>query len=311
MTTRTRVKNKTTRPRKKKENNEPKSTTSSTTGSLDDSSSYTSLNESSLTNKIDSSSSDTTNTSTNPHAPATNEAIKDANTVLIESSKNKANTILNVNKKRLKTKNPSSRLAIQTKLNNSLNVSLNASQSLHNKYSNKKITDYFQIRKSSRKCKSDLEKEKRENIEMSIKAMREDGLEVRVIENKGRGVFSTRYFQKGDFVCEYAGEMISYQQAKKREEMYGKDPSIGCYMYFFEHKSKSYCIDATAETSRLGRLLNHSKLGGNCHTKLFEINSRPYLILVASRDIRPGEEMTYDYGDRNKSSIESHPWLAQ
>jgi histone-lysine N-methyltransferase SETD8 len=308
MPTRTSVKNKTTRPRKKKENNAPTSTASSTdAGSLnDDSSSYTSLNESSLTNKIDSSSSDTT-----AAPPTPNEPIKDANTVLIESSKNKANALLNVTKKRLKTKNPSSRLAIHTKLNNSLNVSLNASLSLHNKYSNKKITDYFQIRKSSRKCKSDLEKEKRENIESSIKAMSEDGLEVKVIENKGRGVFATRYFQKGDFVCEYAGEMISYQQAKKREEMYGKDPSIGCYMYFFEHKSKSYCVDATAETSRLGRLLNHSKLGGNCHTKLFEIGARPYLILVASRDIRPGEEMTYDYGDRNKSSIESHPWLAQ
>ena len=308
MPTRTSVKNKTTRPRKKKENNAPTSTASSTdAGSLnDDSSSYTSLNESSLTNKIDSSSSDTT-----AAPPTPNEPIKDANTVLIESSKNKANALLNVTKKRLKTKNPSSRLAIHTKLNNSLNVSLNASLSLHNKYSNKKITDYFQIRKSSRKCKSDLEKEKRESIESSIKAMSEDGLEVKVIENKGRGVFATRYFQKGDFVCEYAGEMISYQQAKKREEMYGKDPSIGCYMYFFEHKSKSYCVDATAETSRLGRLLNHSKLGGNCHTKLFEIGARPYLILVASRDIRPGEEMTYDYGDRNKSSIESHPWLAQ
>ena len=80
---------------------------------------------------------------------------------------------------------------------------------------------------------------------------------------------------------------------------------------FFEHKSKQYCIDATAETSRLGRLFNHSKTGGNCHTKLFEMNSKPYLILVASRDIDHGEELTYDYGERNKVAIESHPWLAQ
>ena len=105
--------------------------------------------------------------------------------------------------------------------------------------------------------------------------------------------------------------MISYKVAKKREEKYSLDVNIGCYMYFFEHKSKHYCIDATAETDRLGRLFNHSKVAGNCHTKLFEMNSRPYLILVASWNIDKGEELMYDYGDRNKISLESHPWLAQ
>jgi histone-lysine N-methyltransferase SETD8 len=58
-------------------------------------------------------------------------------------------------------------------------------------------------------------------------------------------------------------------------------------------------------------LFNHSKTGGNCHTKLFEMNAKPYLILIASRDIKCGEELTYDYGERNRVAIESHPWLAQ
>ncbi|KAK3084892.1 hypothetical protein FSP39_020927 [Pinctada imbricata] len=80
-------------------------------------------------------------------------------------------------------------------------------------------------------------------------------------------------------------------------------------MYYFVHKNKSYCVDATAESGRLGRLINHSKVAGNCHTKLIDINQRPYLILVASRDISAGEELLYDYGDRSKSSLESHPWL--
>lgn len=52
---------------------------------------------------------------------------------------------------------------------------------------NRKITDYFQIRKSTRKCKSDLEKEKRMHIEDAILNMKEEGLEIRDIENKGRG----------------------------------------------------------------------------------------------------------------------------
>ena len=195
-------------------------------------------------------------------------------------------------------------------LSSVLNTSI-SNRSCLNTSSNRKITDYFQIRKSSRKTKSDLEKEKRSFIEDMIKNGVEDGLEVKNMPDKGRGIFASKYFNKGDFVCEYAGEMISYQLAKKREEMYAQDTSIGCYMYFFEYKSKIYCIDATAETERLGRLLNHSKTDGNCRTQLFEINSKPHLILVAARDIKPGEEMLYDYGDRNKNSIESHPWLAK
>ena len=70
-----------------------------------------------------------------------------------------------------------------------------------------------------------------------------------------------------------------------------------------------FSIDATAESGKLGRLLNHSKTHGNCHTKLVEIKGNPYLILVASRDISAGEELQYDYGDRSKDSLASHPWL--
>lgn len=67
-------------------------------------------------------------------------------------------------------------------------------------------------------------------------------------------------------------------------------------------------IDATEETGKLGRLLNHSRKG-NCHTKVVGVNEHPYLILVASRNIKKGEELTYDYGDRSQTAIESYPWL--
>lgn len=69
-----------------------------------------------------------------------------------------------------------------------------------------------------------------------------------------------------------------------------------------------YSIDATKESGRLGRLVNHSK-SGNCQTRLHAIGETPHLILVASRDIEAGEELLYDYGDRSKESITAHPWL--
>lgn len=68
-------------------------------------------------------------------------------------------------------------------------------------------------------------------------------------------------------------------------------------------------IDATEESGKLGRLLNHSKTNSNCHPKIVIVQDRPCLILFASRNIATGEELQYDYGDRSKVSIDSHPWL--
>ena len=81
------------------------------------------------------------------------------------------------------------------------------------------------------------------------------------------------------------------------------------FFFFIKFVFFHLSIDATEESGRLGRLINHSKTAGNCHTKLTEINNKPYLMLIASRDIVIGEELLYDYGDRNKDSLESHPWL--
>ncbi len=67
-------------------------------------------------------------------------------------------------------------------------------------------------------------------------------------------------------------------------------------------------MDATSESGKLGRLINHSR-AGNCQPKVVEIKNVPYLVLVASCSVEDGEELLYDYGDRSKSSIESHPWL--
>lgn len=121
-------------------------------------------------------------------------------------------------------------------------------------------------------------------------------------------MFAVRCFKKGQFVIEYHGDLLHLTDAKKSEALYAQDPGTGCYMYYFHYLSKTYCVDATKESTRLGRLLNHSK-NGNCQTKLHDMDGIPHLILVASRDIKAGEELVYDYGDRSKESICAHPWL--
>ena len=171
-----------------------------------------------------------------------------------------------------------------------------------------RITNIFPLRKSNRKTKSQQEKDEQARITKAIISKRFEGLEVRAIEGKGRGVFATRHFQRSDFVCEYSGELIGPNEAKKREKKYSEDSSIGCYMYYLQCNNNKYCIDATAEDGTLGRLLNHSR-SGNCKTKVHVIKDKPHLIFVTTREVKTGEELTYDYGDRSKDSLQSHPWL--
>lgn len=75
-----------------------------------------------------------------------------------------------------------------------------------------------------------------------------------------------------------------------------------CFSFLFS-------IDATAETGKLGRLVNHSR-NGNLMTKIVNYKNKPHLILLAKDDIKEGEELTYDYGDRRKEALIHHPWLA-
>lgn len=70
-----------------------------------------------------------------------------------------------------------------------------------------------------------------------------------------------------------------------------------------------FSIDATAETGKLGRLVNHSR-NGNLLTKVITVDNRPHLILIAKDNIPINTELTYDYGDRSKESLLHHPWLA-
>ncbi|CRL05769.1 CLUMA_CG018797, isoform A [Clunio marinus] len=174
---------------------------------------------------------------------------------------------------------------------------------------NKKVTEFFTVRRSVRKTKKEVQEERMKNIERAIKEGREEGLEVRVFDNKGRGIVTTRSFQRGEFVIEYIGDLISMSEANEREVMYATDDNTGCYMYYFKHNDQQYCIDATEETGKLGRLVNHSR-NGNLMTKTVMVGNRPHLVLIAKEDLSEGVELTYDYGDRSKEALQHHPWLA-
>lgn len=174
---------------------------------------------------------------------------------------------------------------------------------------NREINEFFPVRRSVRKTKTAVKEEMMRNLEQAILEERSEGLKIAHFEGKGRGIIAERRFQRGEFVIEYVGDLISTTEAAEREKRYALDENAGCYMYYFKHKNQQYCIDATEDTGKLGRLVNHSR-NGNLMTKVVVVKQKPHLVLIAKDDIESGEELCYDYGDRSKESLLHHPWLA-
>ena len=197
----------------------------------------------------------------------------------------------------------------RSKLNSNQIINPRSTNSSNDKSTNHKVTDYFPVRRSIRKPKKKVLEEKQRDMENKVLEQVEEGLEVRHFPGKGRGVVTTREFMKGEFVVEYIGELIDQVKAKEREEEYAQDQNTGCYMYYFQHRNQQYCVDATKETDKLGRLVNHSR-NGNLIARIIEVNAKPHLVLTAKENIPVGVEVTYDYGDRSREAIRHHPWLA-
>jgi histone-lysine N-methyltransferase SETD8 len=106
-----------------------------------------------------------------------------------------------------------------------------------------------------RKTKADLMNEQKAEVESRLLIDSDDGLKLKEVKvvGKGRGVVATKDFKKNDFLVEYAGDLISLKEAKEREAQYIRNQLPGGYLYYFRSHEKPYCIDATAETDRLGK----------------------------------------------------------
>jgi SET domain-containing protein len=108
----------------------------------------------------------------------------------------------------------------------------------------------------------------------------------------GFGVFAAQAINKNTRIIDYAGELIRNDQSEAREDRYLKD---GC-IWVFRINSR-WSRDAAVE-GNIARFINHS-CRPNCW---FEIVGRTIWIR-ASRRIRAGEELTYDYATIGERTI--------
>ena len=101
----------------------------------------------------------------------------------------------------------------------------------------------------------------------------------------GRGVFALRLIPKRTRLIEYTGERISHEEADARySEAHASSPHTMLFTV-----NDAIVIDATHRGSS-ARWINHS-CSPNC--EITDENDRIYI--ETRRDIRQGEELTYDY----------------
>ena len=132
----------------------------------------------------------------------------------------------------------------------------------------------------------------------NIISKEDTGLKMIQTLEMGRGIVTTKRFEKDDYVATYHGDLLIGKEANTRYANYKVED--GSYMYFFKYNGLNYCIDATSKDNEtLARLINHTRQSPNLISKKKIIDGYPYIYFKAARSIEENEEIFYDYYDRD------------
>ncbi|XP_055999196.1 uncharacterized protein LOC125672892 isoform X3 [Ostrea edulis] len=154
--------------------------------------------------------------------------------------------------------------------------------------------------KQTKQCEISFNIAKQEALDYINRGEEKPGCIVKEVNSViGKGLFANKEYTAGEFIMEYAGELINRKEGLKREKCYPLEK--GSYIYFFLFDSKKFCLDATNSTKH-GRYANDAAPGDtqeNAAMKCVSNKGRPHLALFAMRKIAAGEEVRYDYGVPN------------
>jgi hypothetical protein len=110
--------------------------------------------------------------------------------------------------------------------------------------------------------------------------------QVRKSEIHGKGVYAIRPIKAGDKVLEYKGEIITW---KKAQACHPHDASQPNHTFYF-HVDDNHVINAK-HTGNSAKWINHS-----CEPNLEAEQDGNRIFLNALRNIKAGEELSFDYG---------------
>lgn len=138
---------------------------------------------------------------------------------------------------------------------------------------------------------------------------------------KGAGVVAQHPIEQGIYVCQYEGKFTdglslgdtSVKRASKPPDLDLFSPGSSanfCMMFWF--KNRWCAVDAENAKESVGRMINHSGQRSKINVKNMVVDVKdgdPQIWFKATRDISVGEELLYDYKERDKATLEANPWL--
>ncbi|KAM0841963.1 hypothetical protein ACQ4PT_058660 [Festuca glaucescens] len=107
---------------------------------------------------------------------------------------------------------------------------------------------------------------------------------------KGYGLQLQEEVSEGRFLIEYVGEVLDIKAYESRQSYYA---SKGQKHFYFMTLNGGEVIDACTK-GNLGRFINHS-CSPNCRTEKWMVNGEVCIGIFAMRNIKKGEELTFDY----------------
>lgn len=107
----------------------------------------------------------------------------------------------------------------------------------------------------------------------------------------GQGVFARRNIPKGTKILEYRGELIDKEESNRRGlELFEESKKTGGAAVYIFDLNETHDLDGNKPWNP-ARLVNHS-CAPNCEM----VNEDDRLFLYSLREMRKGEELTFDYG---------------
>jgi len=119
----------------------------------------------------------------------------------------------------------------------------------------------------------------------------------------GLGLFTVEPIQKGDFVCTYIGELISWQEAEMREKWNEYDHET-----YLCTVSDEFVIDAKYRGNK-ARFINHGKNHANIAARYSFSRGVYHFAFYAKEDIAAGSELLFDYEGGGSALNEQFSWI--
>jgi SET domain-containing protein len=108
----------------------------------------------------------------------------------------------------------------------------------------------------------------------------------------GWGVYTTTPITKNTRIVTYDGEKITHKESRRREDKYLERGRIWCFTV-----NNRWVIDA-AVGGNVARFINHS-----CRPNCYSWIQDGVIWIRAARNIRKGEELTYNYNTTGSAEI--------